>query len=289
MPTLEEIFKAQGFTDADLEAVKPLLTDARYRNAVEGEISRLANENTIFKTENEKWSNWHETEGKPTLALYEKDMTDAKAEAASLRERLRLAEANGFAPRRDEQQPPANQPPANAAFDPKAHKLITEDEFKAQTMRFADLEGQAIAISGNLIEEYRHLTGGKSIIDYTYQTQDGRTLHGLEALRFEAQLNKQPMYEYAQKKFDFAAKRQAIADAQRKAAEDAIRADERAKVVQQYGQPGAGPMMPSSQPFIPRPSGNEGKQPWDRGTDNERRSDRIQRAMQTQLRSGAVQ
>ena len=289
MPTLEEIYKAQGFTDADLEAVKPLLTDARLRAAIESEVNRLANENTIFKTENEKWSNWHETEGKPTLALYEKDMTDAKAEAASLRERLRLAEANGFAPRRDEQQPPANQPPANAAFDPKAHKLITEDELTRRVNDFARMEGDAIAQSANLLEEYRYLTGGKSLIDYTYTTQDGRTLRGMEALRAEKTDPKVSLVEFAAKKFDFTGKRNAIAEQQRKAAEDAIRADERAKVVQQYGQPGAGPMMPSSQPFIPRPSGNEGKQPWDRGTDNERRSDRIQRAMQTQLRSGAVQ
>ena len=287
--TLEEFYKQKGFTDADLEAVKPLLTDAKFRGPLEEEIQRLNTDLTLFKTENERWDAWHKGDGQKLMDDLEREKVEAIAKAASLEARLKEAEKNGFAPLRNEPANPNPQQPAAGAFDPKAHKLITEDEFKAQTMRFADLEGQAIAISGNLIEEYRHLTGGKSIIDYTYQTQDGRTLHGLEALRFEAQLNKQPMYEYAQKKFDFASKRQAIADAQRKAAEDAIRADERAKVVQQYGQPGAGPMMPSSQPFIPRPSGNEGKQPWDRGTDNERRSDRIQRAMQTQLRSGAVQ
>src|ERR1700679_3577822 len=109
MPTIEEIYKAKGFTDADLEAVKPLLTDARYRSVIEGEIERLGQEVTSYKTENENWSKWHEETAKPTLALYEQDVTNAKADNASLKERLRLAEEAGFAPRRSE--PTSGTPP----------------------------------------------------------------------------------------------------------------------------------------------------------------------------------
>jgi hypothetical protein len=283
MPTLKDIYKAKGFTDADLAAVAPLLEDAKFASVLDEELGRLSSENASYKTENEKWATWHQTEGKAALELYEKDAVDAKADAASLRERLRLAEEAGFAPRRTEPATPA-APASTEAFDPKKHNLVTREDVN----NFAEMEGRAIAMSADLIEEYRYLTGGKSIIDYTATTSNGRTLKGMSALRQEAMAAKQPLDQYVAKKFDFEGKRTAIADAQKKAAEDAIRADERAKTIQQYGQPGAAPMMPSREPFIPRPrEGNEGKQPWERGTEQERTAKRINTAMRSQL--GSVQ
>jgi hypothetical protein len=284
MPTIEEIYKAKGYTDEAIAAIKPLLDDQKLRSVLEEEFTRLGQEVTSFKTENENWSKWHEETAKPTLALYEQDVTNAKADNASLKERLRLAEEAGFAPRRAEPTPTTTTTPAGTpeAFDPKKHNLVTT----ADVQRFAELEGQAIARSGDLIEEYRYLTGGKSLIDYEYKTADGRTLRGLQAIRNEAEQAKQPWDTFAAKKFDFEGKRNAIAETQRAAAEKAIRDDERAKVMQQNFQPGQAPLMPSRDPFIPRPrEGSEGKQPWDRGTDNERRAARINNAMQTQLRS----
>lgn len=284
MPTIEEIYKAKGYTDEAIAAIKPLLDDPKLRGVLEEEFTRLGQEVTSFKTENENWSKWHEETAKPTLALYEQDVTNAKADNASLKERLRLAEEAGFAPRRTETQPTTPTTPASGteAFDPKKHNLVTT----ADVQRFADLEGQAIAMNSDLNEEYRHLSGGKSLIDYQMTTSDGRTLKGMTALRQEAIQAKTPLDQYVSKKFDFSGMRNAIAEKQRAAAEKAIRDDERAKVMQQNFQPGQAPLMPSRDPFIPRPrEGNEGKQPWDRGTDNERRAERVQRAMQTQLRS----
>ena len=77
----------------------------------------------------------------------------------------------------------------------------------------------------------------------------------------------------------------AIAEKQRLAAEEAIRADERAKFVQQYGQPGQGPMMPSKEPFIPRPREGTTGHPWERGSASEQRAQRIERAMKTQIQA----
>lgn len=286
MPTIEEIYKSKGYTDEAIAAIKPLLDDPKLRGVLEEEFTRLGQEVTSYKTENENWSKWHEETAKPTLALYEQDVTNVKADNASLKERLRLAEEGGFVPRRTEPTttitPTTTTTSTEPAFDPKKHNLVTT----ADVERFAQAEGRAIAMSADILEEYRYLTGGKSLIDYTATTSDGRMLKGMSALREEAVAAKQPIDQYVAKKFDFEGKRNAIAEKQRLAVEEGIRADERAKTIAKYGEPGQRPMMPSTDPFIPRPrEGNEGKQPWDRGTDNERKAERVQRAMQTQLRS----
>lgn len=283
MAKLEELLKAKGWTDADIAAQATLLNDPKFRGAIEDQYGTLEQQATSYKTENEQWAKWHEEHGKPTLALYEKDMTDAKALAASLQERLRLAEANGFAPKRDD-PPPIPDPKPNAdPFDPTKHNLVTKDD----VAKFADMEGQAIVMANDLALTYQHLTG-KSIIDYEAEI-DGRRMNGLSALRQEALAAKTPLDQYVAKKFDFSTKRQAIIDKQKADAEAAIRADERSKVIGTYGDPNQRPMMPSNNPFIPRQAGENGqpKMPWDVPA-QDRRNARIQHAMQSQAK-GAVQ
>lgn len=286
MAKLEELLKAQGFTDEEIAANSALLNDPKVRGALETSYQKLEADLGSFKTENENWKNWHEEHGKPTLALYETERNDARAENAGLKERLRLAEEGGFAPTSSHKDPPKD--PAKdpvKAFDPKDYKLVTQDD----VARFADLEGQAIAMATNLAEEYRILTGGKSIYDYSYATSDGRNLRGMVALRHEAIQAKQPMDKFVESKFDFAGKRQSIADAQKKAAEDAIRAEERAKMAKEYGDPNLRPLVPSREPFIPRNAEGKVTHPWEGDkTTAQRRAERLERAMETQFK-GAVQ
>lgn len=285
---LEEILKKAGYTDADIEANKALLSDPRFRGALEQSYGALESDLGKYKQENEGWAKWHDEHAKPTLELYEREKADALAENASLAARLKLAEEAGYAPKRTEPAQPGQQPPPAAAqpkpFDPKEHKLVTQDD----VARFADMEGQAIAMANDLYEEYRQLTG-KSLLDYRIEV-DGRTLKGMQALRSEAVRAKVPLDQYVAQKFDFAGHRSRIAAEERKKQEDAIRADERQKVISQYGHPDQRPLMPSAQPFIPRAPEKQGeapKQPWEVNA-QERRTQRIERAMQTQLK-GAVQ
>lgn len=280
--TLEEILKAEGFAEADLAAVAPLLGDARFRGAVEKQIGALETTLESYKTENLGWAKYDTETVRPALALYEKDKADAVALAASLQARLKLAEENGYAPRREEPVAAAGTPPPaeGGAFDPKKHKLVTEDDLRAGYSKFADLEGRAIAMAVDLAAEYAHLTGGKSLYEYEAEI-DGRRLRGVSALREEAQRAKQDVYDYTASKFDFKGKREGIAAEQRKKAEDAIRADERSKVITQYGDPNVRPMMPSNNPFVPRQA-DGGKMPWET-TVADRRKGRIERALQTQV------
>lgn len=278
MAKLEDILKTQGYTDADIATQAAFLNDPKMRAALEASYGAIETRVAALDQENQNWAKWHETDGKPTLALYEKDMTDAKAEAASLKERLRLAEAAGFAPRREEAIVAPIAPTTPEAFDYKKHNLVT----RADVNELAEMESRAIALVQDLTEEYRHLTG-KSLIEYSAQV-DGRTLKGMSALREEAKLAKQPLDIFVSTKFGFAEKRQANDDARRKAAEDAIRADERAKTMTQYGDPSNRTLMPSTNPFIPRPQGDKPVMPWER-TAQERSTARIQNAMQTQSKS----
>ena len=284
MAKIEEVLKAAGFTDAEIAANATVLADPKLRGALEGSYAKMETTLEQFKSENDRWAKWHETDGKPVLDLYEKERNDARAELAAARERLKIAEEGGFIPTSShQQQPPANQqqPPQQVAFDPKAHKLVTTDDIA----RYADLEGDAIAMMQDLAAEYQQLTG-KNLLEYSTTDNEGRVMRGARALRQEALKSGKRMDVYVADKFDFAGKRQAAADASRKAAEDAIRADERAKVTAQFGDPNLRPMMPSQNPFVPRAEG-DAKQPWDTNkTASQLRHDRLERAWKTQ--SGAT-
>ncbi|HKS72072.1 MAG TPA: hypothetical protein VJQ82_02675 [Terriglobales bacterium] len=283
MAKLEDILKAQGWTDEDLAAQATVLNDPKLRAGLETAYSGMETTLESFKTENASWAKWKE-DTTPLMELLEKDRTDARAEAASLRERLKLAEENGFAPRRDDPAPAAVNPQPSA-FDPKAHKLVTEDQLRDGYAKFADMEGDAIAMANDLALEYHELTG-KSLLEYSATDSEGRTLRGMRALRREALAAKQPLDKFVAQKFDFAGKRAAQESVRQKAAEDAIRADERSKVAAQYGDPNVRPLMPSANPFLPKPpAGSDGKpqMPWDRPA-QERRSERLTRFMQTQAK-----
>lgn len=283
MAKLEDILKAQGWSDADIAANAAMLGDPKVRAALEGSYAALESERDAFKTENQKWADWHEKEGKPLVDLYEKERTEARAEAASLRERLKMAEESGFAPKREEPTQNPNPANPNPAIDPA--KYLTHDAFKTEVGKFAQMEGDAIAIAANLAEEYRYLNPGKSLIEYEAEI-DGRRLTGMVALRAEALQKKMRLDEYVSQKFDFKGSRQKIADEQRKKAEEAIRADERAKLATQYGDPSQRPLVASRDPFIPRPTNSEGKpvQPWEVPA-QQRQSARIQRAMETEMKA----
>lgn len=280
MAKLEDLLKAQGFTDAEIQANAALLNDPKVRGALETSYQKLEADLTSFRTENDNWKEWHETHGKPTLALYEKDRADAVAEAAALKARLKLAEDGGFAPVSERKVEDPKPLAASESFDPKKHNLVTHDEIS----RLAAMEGEAIAMANDLNEEYRHLTGGKSLFEYQTTLPDGRVLRGTSALLQESRAAKKPLNQFVSEKFDFAGKRQAIADKQRADERAAIASEERAKLVKEFGDPNLRPLVPSTNPFVPRVQGDDKKQPWEGGqTSAQLRASRLERAMQTQM------
>jgi len=282
---LEEILKSRGWTDEDLKSQEALLSNPKFRMSIEEEFGAVETSRdkfeSDFKAEQEKWTRWHQDEAIPVIDQYAKDRADAVAEAAALRARLTLAEKAGFVAGGGEPGQPAaataSATDPNAGFDPKKHNLPTWDDVN----KLANAEGQAIAMAADLNEEYRWLTGGKSLIEYV--APGGQ--RGMTALRNEAIQARMPMDQYVSKKFDFDGLRKAIDEKRRAEVEAAVRKDERAKVVAEYGQPGTRPMLPSRSPGMFRPRDQQGKQPWEVDNKEELRQRRIAHALETEMKT----
>ncbi len=278
--TLEQILKSKGYTDADLEALKPMLSDSRFRTSLEEQFGTLETERNDFKAKYEgketEIEDWRANVVNPRIAAAEQEAVKARQEAALLREQVQIAKDYGLIPEGEK----ASAPPAVSAtpgndFDPSKHNLVTRDEIG----RFADLEGQAIAMASDVLEEYRYLSGGKSLYDYV--APDGK--RGMQALRTEAVKQKMPLDQFVAQKFDFAGKRQAI-EAKRQEEHDAqISKEAISKYITENGaNPNTRIPGPSRNPFIPRPQGASpaggAKQPWDVPA-QERKNARQERAM----------
>jgi hypothetical protein len=270
--TLEQILKEKGTTDADLAALAPLLTNAAFRTALEGELGTLETAKAKAETESEGWAKWHKETAQPTLEKYMKDAEDARAEAAAAKERIKLAQERGLLAGQPEEEvkPAAKDEP----FDPKKHNLVTMD----QVQTFAEAEAAAIASAQDLTSEYYELYGKP----LSYVAENGS--RGLTALRAEAKVVGKPLYDYTREKFKFSERRAELAAAQKKAEEDAIRKDERQKVIAETVNPMLRPPQGSISPFGRKPSEvADGVNPWD--NESARKQARVEKALKTVLQT----
>lgn len=272
MAKLEDVLKANGYSDADIEAMAPMLADSRFRSSMENHFNGLEaklNETVEFH------ENWRTNTANPHIAKQEQIAAAARLESAQLRERLAIVKDLGLLPADEPVVTPAT-PAVSGTFNPKDHKLVTEDDLQRGYAQFADAEGRAIAMAADLNEEYRSLSGGKSL--YEYVGQNGK--RGMTALREEAIAAKQQLDAYVATKFDFNGKRNAAAEAAQKAHDDAIVARTQAEMATKYGNPMLRQPMVSRQPFIPAKN-ESGKFPWEQ-LPQDRRNARLERAMKTQ-------
>lgn len=277
MPKLEDLLKAKGYTDSDIQALAPMLADQRFRDSIESSVGAVETERDQFKAERDTYENWRETVANPHIANQEKIAAAARLEAATAREEAKIARELGLFPEDKTPKTPAT-PDVSGTFDPKAHNLVTREDFESGYAKFADAEGRAIAMANDLSAEYSHLTGGKSL--YEYVSQDGKQ-RGMTALREEAVRLKQPLDQYVATKFNFNQLRQQAADAAQKAHDDKIREEERGAMAAKYGNPMLRTPMPSRQPFIPQKTGDS-KQPWEL-TQQEKRNNRLNNALKSQF------
>ena len=278
MPKLEDLLKANGYTDSDIQAMAPMLTDQRFRDSVERSLNTLETERDQFKAERDTYENWRETVANPHIAQQERIAAEARIDAARAREEAKIARELGLFPAETPGATTPAPPNVSGTFDPKAHNLVTRDDFEKGYAQFADAEGRAIAMANDLSAEYSHLTNGKSL--YEYVGQDGK--RGMTALREEALRNKQQLDQYVATKFNFNQLRQQAADAAQKAHDDKIRAETQAEMAAKFGNPMLRTPMPSRQPFIPARTADS-KQPWEL-TAQDRRNQRLERAMQNQFK-----
>jgi hypothetical protein len=292
--TLEQMLKSKGWTDADLEAAKPLLSDARFRSTIEDSVGAIASERDQLKAKDEEWMRKLDSEYNPAIARAEQDAKKARLEAAQLREQVEIAKQYGYF---DTPEAAAKAEAAANAAAVKADQLTNGYDAKKHPTwddvnRFADAEGRAIAMAHDLAAEYSYLTGGRSLFEYE-AVVNGQMMRGLQAVREEAKAARKPLDQFVADKFDFVGKRAEMAQKKQKEHDDAIvkatTESVRAELAQQYSNPNMRVPMPSRQPFIPGAS-KDAKQPWQDGrTPQERQRDRVAKLVAIQMRGTVVQ
>lgn len=285
---LKDILKSKGWTDEQIAAA---FADPNALNTLESIFGEVNTELESLKTRDSEWDRKLREEYQPAISKAERDAMEARRKAADLEEQVRIARDYGYldgdeATRRAAEAAAA----ANARNDPNSYDPKRHPTFE-DVSRFADAEGEAIAMVNDLAAEYSYLTGGKSIFEYETQI-NGTPMRGMRALRQEAKAARKNLDLYISEKFDFNGKRQQRAAEAQKAHDDAIRkeADQAARLemAEKYGNPNLAFPTPSRKPFMPSRT-PDGKHPWERGSAQERKAERIRNAMQAQVSSGAVQ
>lgn len=279
---LEEILKSQGWADADITALQPMLADPRIRASMEETYGKIASERDTLKNKDAEWQRLHDEEWQPVVNRLEKSMTGVRLELAQAQERIKLAKEFGYLD--DQKTAEADAAAAKAklesnlnGFDPK--KYVSMED--AQKM--LEAEGRAITMAADLNNEYAYLHGGKTLYDYEAEV-NGQRLRGLEALRQESRTKRVSLDQYVSQKFDFSGKRAALQAQRQKEQEDAIRKDEgervRKELAEQYGNPNMRTAVPSRAPFMA--PATDGKQVWDIPA-QERKNRRVDQALKVQM------
>jgi hypothetical protein len=281
----EDILKSQGLTDADITAMAPLLSDARYRAAIETSFNALESERDALVAKDHEWEELRNNTYVPALTKAEKQAADARLELAQANEKLRIAKDYGYldddaqrkADEAAERVRNTQQNSGPGGFNPD------DPKFKSFSSDYSRAQGDAIALHDFISEEYR-LLHGSSINEY----RNAQGQRGLVALRAESQAAGKRIDQYVEEKFNWSGKRQE-AEQKRQAEHDAKVGRE---AVNKYalehplangGNPMTAPRMTSRNPFVPDPA-KAGKQPWEVNP-VELRNQRIERAFKTETKA----
>jgi hypothetical protein len=259
---LEEALKASGYTDADLEALKPTLSDPKFRTALETQFGVVESRASKAEQEASGWADWYEKTAKPTVDDALRREQEASAKAAAATARLKTLQEQGLIKLAEEAGEPVEHKPTQDVFDPKKYKLVTEDD----VAKFGNQYGQAITMVQDVAAEYSDLFPGKSLFSYQTTDSEGRTIRGVTALRQEAIAANKRLDQYIADKFKFSEAR-TVREAEAKSkAEQAIRDDQRAKDIAELANPMARPPQNSQFTMLPKPRG-DAKQPWESDVD----------------------
>lgn len=282
--TLEEILKQDGWTDSDLAAQAATLNDPRLRATLEKQYGAITSERDTYKQRDTEWQQLRDTVYQPQISRAEEEAARIRLEAATLREQVQIAKDYGYLTADQQQEAERKQRERTALaateYDPKRHPTFDD------VAKFAEAEGQAIAMASDIAAEYAYLNSGKSIFEYETEL-DGRRLRGMTALREEAKRSRKNLDQFVSEKFDFRGKREALTRQRQQEHDDAIAKAATEKNNLEWAQrvgsnPNLRSAVPSQQPFIPVKV-SDGKHPWERGTRKENQSNRIIRFQQKVL------
>lgn len=275
MPTLEEILKSDGWSDADLAASATLLQDQRFRASMEKQYGAVAAERDFL-------TDWRETTANPHIAAVEAREVAARTEAARLAELVKIAKEYGVPGVENPVAPPAaaaqSRNPATGEYVDRAYLDNYGRDFamgqRKAMAQYVDISNEHQRLFGHPVESFESLL---SDIDNLPAHERGRL--GLKDVWARK-------YNVEGKRAEIRAAEQAAHD--KKIRDEAVRETEM-KYVQQRANPLLRTPAPSTQPFIPTRmgEGNKPVQPWEepKGVMKERR---IGSALKSQFESEAV-
>lgn len=282
---LKNVLKAKGWSD---EQIEKAFADPSVIAILDETLGTITTERDQLKARDAEWQKKLEEEYNPAIAKAEREAADARLKAATFEEQVKIAKDYGYlagdeAEKRAAEAAERAKQNANSGtgYDPKRHPTFDD------VAKFADAEGEAIAMANDLAQEYKYYTG-KDLFEYETQL-NGQTYRGMRAIRQEAKLARKALDQFVAEKFDFVGARRRKQEEAQKAHDDQIRKEAseatRREMAEKYGNPNLAQPMPSRTPFLIEKS-KDGKQPWERGTAQERKLERIKHAMQEQVASG---
>lgn len=215
------------------------------------------------------YDKWYNEVAEPTAAQLKAERDVAKADAEAERARLKELQTAGLIKMEEKKNEPVTPP--SAAFDPKAHNLVTTDTLR----QVASMEGDAIAIMADIQDEHRELFG---------------TRINARELRKEAIAQNKSLEEVWMSKYNVAAKRTEVAAAAQAARDKKIADDAIAKYRSENENPLTRPATASSNPFTSvKKTGTDGGNviPW-QGNQSERSNERVNRALGNLQQKGLI-
>lgn len=272
----EEILKAQGLTDADITAMAPMLSDARYRAAIENSYNSVESERDQYRTRNDEWQTLQESNA-ATLKAAEDEAIRARLEASRSNELLKIAKDFGYI-----NDDAAKTRQAELDAQQRQNELRTggfnpdDPKFREFAGGFAVGQGKAMAMYADINNQHQRIFG--------------EPLDGFEKLYDEfsslspQQRQTTTMRDVWEKKYNVQAKRDEITT-KRQADHDA---EVGRKAVEEYAlkygtNPNTQAAHTSRHSFSPMRQGDDSKMPWD--NEQERRQARRQRAFEIETRA----
>jgi hypothetical protein len=251
--TLEELLKAKGYSTQEMEDLKPLLANSKFRSDLEAELSNGAK----AVKDLDEYDRWFTNEITPQhqellnrVALAEADVAASKARFEAYQkagmQKQAGKDAAAVAAAAEEEAEKARKAAAAAGID--TSKFVTSDTLT----KISDSTGDAMANAIDITTEHMQLFPGQRL--------------NMQKLRNEAKAARIPVRDFWENKYKVKEREQEIlakAEAD-KIAEAEKRGYQKATV--EFG--GSNPNLripgPSTSPFVVKKVKEGDKQPWER-------------------------
>lgn len=273
MAKIKDMLLKAGYTAEEITGMGTLIDNPRFASSIQTELDRvekLEADVTAKQAIIDGDTEWYNKTCVPQTDKLVQDVADAKAEAASVKARMKALEDAGVVRKQDPEVIPPNTPPAGAPHvDPNTGKYVTTEQFGAAYEKVGD----AIEMAQDIVADHqelfgKRLPGGIAALRKKYrEAVNSRTFNG-------------DLRQFWEKDNNVETRRQELVTEDQKKHDDTIRLEERNRIASLGGNPMTATMQPSRNPFTNRKVSEDGKpitdtqRPWEKSSES-RASDRV--------------